>query len=338
MTPLMWNDIKIIKTNHRLLIKITAAVICASFMFILLGGCQSSENKSTATTIVTNQTTDASPSFSFDNLKEATLITVLEAPVGIGDGELSYGDIGDNGIASSGPSDFAVAANGDIYVLDNYHGNGEDRISVYSNGKWERNINLSANVSYGISLTIFNDSLYVFDHNYYQGDAYIVNISFDGTLLDKYIFNKEDTPIDVWRLFAIDEQVVIAAYSSCYALDDATQCAIKSDIRIGDAFEDAYHRKIFYGYSSWIVPIDCLSILPTPLGKTNHNEPFVAYGGDKYICKCDDSGKPLSIAKLDELLKDTVYIKNGFYVALAGSLYIMIGHKDAVRIYKFFET
>lgn len=313
--------------------KISVAIICAGLMIIALVGCQSSISNTEATTKMPDPTTNASAPFPFNNLKEETLITVLEVPVGTGDGELSYGDIGDNKIAASGPSDFAVAANGDVYILDNYHGNGDDRISVYSQGIWERNIDYSAIVSYGINLTILDDSLYVFDHNYYQGDAYIIKMTLAGDLQDKYVFSREDTPSDVWRLINMDDQVVVAAYNACYELDDATKKAKKSGQMIGDAFMDMYRRKVTFGHLSWTVPIESLQILPTPIGKTDKDELFVAYGGAEYICKCDVNGEPVSIVKLDELLKETVHIRSSFYVAADGTLYIMVGHQDAVRVY-----
>ena len=313
--------------------KISVAIICAGLMIIALAGCQSSISNTEATTKMPDQTNNASAPFPFNNLKEATLITVLEVPVGTGDGELSYGDIGDNKIAASGPSDFAVAANGDVYILDNYHGNGDDRISVYSQGKWERNIDYSTVISYGINLTILDDSLYVFDHNYYQGDAYIIKMTLAGELLDKYVFSREDTPIDVWRLIVIDDRVFVVTYNSCYELDDSAKKAIKSDLLVGDEYVDMYRRKVAFGHLSWTVPIESLQILPTPIGKTDKDGLFVAYGGDKYICKCDINGEPVSIVKLDELLKETVHIRSSFYVAADGTLYIMVGHQDAVRVY-----
>ena len=294
------------KCNQYMLRKISLAIVCASITIVSLGGCQADITSFAATT------SNSAP-FSFNKLKEATLITVLEVPVGAGIGELSYGDIGDNRVAASGPSDFAVAANGDIYILDNYHGNGDDRISVFSHGKWERNIDYSDHVSYGINLTIFDDSLYVFDHNYDQGDAYIIQMTFDGTLLQKYVYNQEDAPVDVWRLFVIDDQVVVAAYNSCYELDESAEKAIKSDMLVGDTFEDTNHRKVTFGQSSWIVPIETLSILPTPIGQTGKNELFVAYGGNEYICKCDVNGEPLSIVKLDNLLKEVIEQAEGQY-------------------------
>jgi hypothetical protein len=307
-------------------------ITCAVLM-IMLVGCQTNTANSEATTKMPDPTTQTSEPFSFSKLKEATLMTVLEVPVGTGDGELSYGDIGDNGVAASGPSDFAVAANGDVYILDNYHGNGDDRISVYSQGIWERNLDYSAIVSYGINLTILDDSLYVFDHNYYQGDAYIIKMTLAGDLQDKYLFSREDTPIEVWRLINMDDQVVVAAYNACYELDDATKKAKKSDLMIDDEFVDMYRRKVTFGHLSWTVPIESLQTLPTPIGKTDKDELYVAYGGAEYICKCDVNGEPVSIVKLDELLKETVYIRSSFYVAADGTLYIMVGHQDAVRVY-----
>jgi hypothetical protein len=309
-------------------------ITCAVLMIIMLVGCQTNTANSEATTKMPDPTTQTSEPFSFSKLKEATLMTVLEVPVGTADGELSYGDIGDNGVAASGPSDFAVAANGDVYILDNYHGNGDDRISVYSQGKWERDIDYSAIIAYGINLTIFDDNLYVFDHNYYQGDAYIIKMTLAGELQDKYVFSSEDTPIDVWRLIAIDDRVVVVTYNACYELDDSAKKAIKSNMLVSDEFADMYRRKVTFGHSSWTVLIENRQILPTPIGKTDKDELFVAYGGNEYICKCDVTGEPVSIVKLDELLKETVYIRSSFYVAADGTLYIMVGHQDAVRVYK----
>ncbi|MDW7655600.1 MAG: hypothetical protein SCM11_00345 [Bacillota bacterium] len=102
----------------------------------------------------------------------------------------------------------------------------------------------------------------------------------------------------------------------------------------GDEIVDMCRREVVFGHSNWTVPIDNLQILLTSIRKTDKDELFVAYGGDEYICKSDFNGEPVSIVTLEELLKKTVFIRISFYVAADGTLYIMVGHQDVVRVCK----
>lgn len=326
-----------------LLEKAFVVLVCGCLIFLPLVGCQKNAAVTDMTSTVENtdaenttpdQTTFVPTSFSPDDLKIAQLTTVLEAPVGDGEGELAYGAIGDNGIAMDGPNDFAVAANGDIYVLDNYHGNGDDRISVFSHGSWLRNIDCSGFIAYGNHLTIFDDSLYVFDNNYYQGDASINKMTMIGELQEKYVFENQFEPSNVWRLLDIDGKVVVASHSDCYTLDDTTKNAVKSANMIVSDNLNKIQNKVIFGSTSWIIPVETREEAPIPIGKTSDNELFVAYWGNKYICKFTANGEPMGIIWLDELLKDTVFISNSLYVAHDGMLYIMVGHPDALLIYR----
>lgn len=326
-----------------LLEKAFVVLVCGCLIFFLLVGCQKNAVVTDMTSTVKNtdavnttpdQTTFVPTSFSPDDLKVAQLIAVLEAPVGDGEGELAYGAIGDNGIAMDGPNDFAVAANGDIYVLDNYHGNGDDRISVFSHGSWLRNIDFSDFISYGNHLTIFNDSLYVFDNKYYQGDATINKMTLTGELQEKYVFGNQFVPSDVRRLLDIDGKVVVASHTACYTLDNKTEKAVKTANLIVSDYLNQFQNKVTFGSTSWIIPVENREDAPIPIGKTSDNELFVAYWGNKYICKFNANGEPMGIVWLDELLKETVFISDSLYVAHDGMLYIMVGHPDALLIYR----
>jgi len=281
-----------------------------------------------------SQTTEILSPFLFNELKEAALVTILETPVGTGDGELSYGAIGDNGIATAGPNDFVVAGNGDLYILDNYYNNGNGRISIFSNGKFINNIYTTNFVAYGVNMTLMKDSLYLFDHNYDRGNAYIVKMSLTGELLEKYVYNCNETSFNFQRLVVIDDKVVAVSDRACYELDETSKEVIKSDMTVGDVYFNQYQRKITWGETNWTIPIEQLDIIPVPIGKNNNGDLFAVFGGNKYICRCKANGEPVSIIHLDELLKDTVYIQNNLYVAADGTLYIMAGYLDAVRVYQ----
>ncbi|MEA4890521.1 MAG: hypothetical protein VB070_13780 [Clostridiaceae bacterium] len=281
-----------------------------------------------------SQTAEIPSPFLFNKLKEATLVTILETPVGTKDGELSYGAISDNGIATAGPNDFAVAGNGDLYILDNYYNNGNGRISIFSNGKFINNIYITNFVAYGVNMTFMKDSIYLFDHNYDQGNAYIVKMSLTGELLEKYVYNGNETSFDIQRLVVIDDKVVAISQQACYELDETSKEVIKSDIMVGDTYLNQYQRKITWGGINWTIPIEQPDIIPVPIGKNSNGDLFTVFGGNKYICRCKANGEPVSIIHLDELLKDTVYIQNNLYVAADGTLYIMAGSLDAVRVYQ----
>ncbi len=321
--------------------KIVVTILIASLVLFSLAACQISatniETKAatTKTASITRSETSTSESVSFTELAAASIQTVLEIPLGENDGELSYGDIGDDRIADSGPNDFAVADNGDIYILDNYHG-GAGRIAIFSQGKWQKNLDYQGQLAYGCYLTIFNDQLYIFDHNYYQGDAYIVRLTQAGQLAASYVYSQADKPIDVNRLQLVDGRLLVVTYDGCFELDEANKKAVKSELAIKAEYMDKNHRQVTLGNTSWNLVVEEGQKSLLPLAKNKDNELFILCGGNDYVLKSAADGKPLGILRLADLLEDTVFMQNRFYLAADGSFYFMVGHKDAVRIYKVF--
>lgn len=276
----------------------------------------------------------ASSDISFDVQHEM----IISVPIGCEDGELGYGD---SDIVKSGPTSFAVAENGDIYVLDNYN----NRIAIFSDGKWIRNIDFSKFVEHGYIMTLYDNYIYLLDHNCFQGYSFITKISLEGEFQERYLFDSKDMPQNVSELTVINGQITAIYYKdspdeierSCYVLDNVTKCVVKSSAVVSVHYTNNMTAKISYSNNNWFIKIDTESAVITPIGKDSFGNLTVKYIDDigETIRKYNVNGELIGVIFSDDVYKGTVYIRNNtFFTNDDGVLYMSIGYADRMVIAK----
>ncbi|MDD3924869.1 MAG: hypothetical protein PHP11_07210 [Erysipelotrichaceae bacterium] len=275
--------------------------------------------------------------FDFSKLGNFEFDKVIEISVGEKEDQLTYAFKGE--LAEEGPADFAIANNGDIYILDSCRGSGgvDNRISVYSGGTWVRNIDYSANVEFGSKITILNNNIYVFGGIYNTGDTYLVKMSLDGEFQTRYTFSSEYEPINTGSLTAIDNRLIIFGLGNnkIFELDEDAMKFVESDVIVDVKTVDNYTKHVTYGKSEWDVKVEDFKANFDVLGKTEDNDAYlIFYQPTNVLCKYDKNGIPTAQISSSDYLKDFVYISDRYYVAEDGSLYLMVAKESSIIIYK----
>jgi hypothetical protein len=275
--------------------------------------------------------------FDFSKLESIEFDKVIEISIGEKENQLTYAFMGE--FAEEGPADFAVANNGDIYILDSCRGSGgvANRISVFSGGTWSRNIDYSANVEFGSKITILNDNIYVFGGIYNTGDMYLVKMSLDGEFQTRYTFSSDYNPINTGSLTSIDNRLIIFGLGNnkIFEFDEDAMKFIESDVIVDVKTVDKYTKHVTYGKSGWDVKVEDFNTTFDILGTTETNDAYlVFYELTNVLYKYDENGIPTAQISSDDYMKDFVYISDRYYVAEDGSLYMMVAKESSVIIYK----
>jgi hypothetical protein len=281
------------------------------------------------------------PQVSLDDAPKGRLVEIVTAAIGSGDGEVGYGDFD---VVASGPPSFAVGDNGDVYILDSYN----QRIAVFEDGEWARNIDFSEPIYWGKAMCIDDDSIYMLDYNW-GADSSIVKMTLYGEVQGRYVFPRGDYPQNVWKMSVLSGRVAAIAFPSeatqnnwgAFVLDDDT----KSVVFVGNSLYDVDSPQsdaatVTLGDRTWEIGRSKSEGF-RPLGQSK--------SGDLYA-KCIDDGNGaffVTIRKYDSngdlvgyVTEENggnaacIYIQDNFSVANDGTLYAMLGFEDELGVYR----
>jgi cell wall-associated NlpC family hydrolase len=262
---------------------------------------------------------------------------ILSASIGKLNGQVGYGD---NHIVASGPIDFAVADNGQVFVLDNYN----NRIAIYRNGEWNRNIDYSGIISHAYAMTVHDDSIYILDLNASETMSYIVKISFEGVVLNKYDFISQDNPIDIEKLVVYDDNVIALSYQltqdeaerQCFVLDDETRRVVKGISIFQANANSKTDTNVRFGETNYPILINDYTPYIQPCAYDRFGNIFLKYANDngETIRQYNTYGELVGIVNSSVICKDSMYVKNNTFVTNEGDVYLSIALPNEYSIVK----
>jgi cell wall-associated NlpC family hydrolase len=262
---------------------------------------------------------------------------ILSASIGKLDGQVGYGDYH---IVASGPTDFAIADNGKVFILDNYN----SRIVVYQNGVWERNIDYSGIISYAYAMTVHDDCIYILNLRAHQTMSYIVKISFDGAVLSKYDFYYQDNPIDIEKFIVYDDNVIALSYQlsqdeterQCFVLDDETLKVVKSKSIFQVSTNSETNTNLRFGETNYPILINDNIPYIQPCNYDQSGYIFLKYANDngETIRQYKTNGELVGVVNSSVICKDSIYVKNNTFVTNEGDVYLSIALPNEYSIVK----
>jgi hypothetical protein len=277
-----------------------------------------------------------------DDAPKGQLVEIVTATYGGGDGQLGYGEPDTVG---SGPQSFAVADNGDVYVLDTFN----ERICVFSGGQWVRNIYTDFQIFWNM---ICIDGGYLYAINGYPFYAVVRTPLDDPTEWEVFEFPFE--PIIMYRQFldlrptakgvvAMMANWELETEQECFVTDEATKTMVPCDDLFSIGYDESREALVVVlDGTEWALTGITSGTWARGVGSDSDGNLYMKTSSDDYtapglweygLWKYDADGILAGTVLREDDQFGAVYIGNDFKVTADGTMYVMRGHSDKVSVY-----